>query len=56
MRYWQAGKEKSLSVGVYPKVSLGDARKKREELLTRLEAQLGQRLLVGVACAGVCNL
>ncbi len=26
MRYWQAGKEKSLSIGVYPKVSLSDAR------------------------------
>ena len=40
MRYWQAGKEKSLSVGVYPKVSLGDARKKREELRKQLEADL----------------
>jgi hypothetical protein len=32
MRYWQSGKEKSLSVGVYPKVPLGDARKKRDEV------------------------
>ena len=27
MRYWQAAKEKSLSIGVYPKVTLSDARK-----------------------------
>lgn len=40
MRYWQAGKEKSLSIGVYPKVSLSDARKKREELRKQLEADL----------------
>lgn len=40
MRYWQAGKEKSLSVGVYPKVSLSDARKKRGELREQLQADL----------------
>jgi integrase len=40
MRYWQAGKEKSLSIGVYPKVTLSDARKKREELRKQLEADL----------------
>lgn len=40
MRYWQASKEKSLSIGVYPKVSLSDARKKREELRKQLEADL----------------
>jgi len=40
MRYWQAGKEKSLSIGVYPKISLSDARKKREELRKQLEADL----------------
>ena len=40
MRYWQAGKEKSLSIGVYPKVALSDARKKREELRKQLEADL----------------
>jgi integrase len=40
MRYWQAGKEKSLSVGVYPQVSLSDARKKREELRKQLQADL----------------
>lgn len=40
MRYWQAGKEKSLSVGVYPKVSLSDARKKGEELRKQLQADL----------------
>lgn len=27
MRYWQAEKEKYLSLGVYPKVSLSDARR-----------------------------
>jgi integrase len=40
MRYWQAGKEKSLSIGVYPKVTLSGARKKREELRKQLEADL----------------
>jgi integrase len=40
MRYWQAEKEKSLSIGVYPKVSLGDARKKRDELRKQLQADL----------------
>ena len=40
MRYWQAGKEKSLSVGVYPRVSLGDARKRRDELRRQLQADL----------------
>lgn len=40
MRYWQAGKEKSLSLGVYPKVSLSDARKRRDELRQQLQADL----------------
>ncbi len=40
MRYWQAAKEKSLSIGVYPKVTLSDARKKREELRKHLQADL----------------
>jgi integrase len=40
MRYWQAGKEKSLSLGVYPRVSLSDARKKRDELRKQLQADL----------------
>ena len=40
MRYWQAGIEKSLSVGVYPKVSLSDARKKRSEVCGQLQADL----------------
>lgn len=40
MRFWQAGKEKSLSVGVYPKVSLADARKKRDEIAKQLLADL----------------
>jgi integrase len=40
MRYWQSGKEKSLSIGVYPQVSLSDARKKREELRKQLQADL----------------
>lgn len=40
MRYWQAGKEKSLSLGVYPKISLSDARKKRDELRRLLQAGL----------------
>jgi len=40
MRYWQADKEKSLSLGVYPKVTLSDARKKRDELRKQLQADL----------------
>ena len=40
MRYWQAGIEKSLSAGVYPKVSLSDARKKRSEVCGQLQANL----------------
>jgi hypothetical protein len=40
MRYWQAAKEKFLSIGIYPKVSLGDARKRRDELRKQLEANL----------------
>jgi integrase len=31
LRYWLAGKEKSLSLGVYPSVSLKEARAKRDE-------------------------
>ncbi|MFM0659895.1 tyrosine-type recombinase/integrase [Paraburkholderia sediminicola] len=37
MRYWIAGKEKSLSLGVYPKISLVDARARRAELQTQLK-------------------
>jgi len=40
MRYWLAGKEKSLSIGVYPKVTLSDGRKKRDELRKQLDADL----------------
>ncbi len=40
LRYWQADKEKSLSLGVYPKVSLSDVRKKRDELRKQLQADL----------------
>ena len=40
MRYWRAGKEKSLSVGVYPRVTLSEARIKRDELRNQLDADL----------------
>jgi integrase len=40
MRYWQVEKEKSLSLGVYPDVSLSDARKKRDEIRKQLDAGL----------------
>jgi integrase len=40
IRYWQAEKEKSLSVGVYPKVSLSDARKKRDVMRKQLDSDL----------------
>lgn len=39
-RYWYADKEKSLSLGVYPNVTLSDARKKRDEMRKQLEANL----------------
>jgi len=40
MRYWQAGKEKSLSIGVYPRITLSEAREKQEELRKQLDADL----------------
>lgn len=40
LRYWQAGKEKSLSLGVYPVVSLKDARGKRDEQRKLLNSNL----------------
>lgn len=40
MRYWQARKEKSLSIGVFPNVSLSTARGKREDLRKQLESDL----------------
>ena len=40
MRYWQAGKEKSLSLGVYPKVGLKDARGKRDAIHQQLQSGL----------------
>lgn len=40
LRYWQAGKEKSLSLGVYPSVSLKDARIKRDSERKVLDANL----------------
>ncbi|MFA5913894.1 MAG: integrase arm-type DNA-binding domain-containing protein [Burkholderiales bacterium] len=39
-RYWQRGKEKSLSLGVYPKVSLAKARESCERERQRLAANL----------------
>lgn len=40
LRYWIAGKEKSLSLGVYPNVSLKAARAKRDAERRRLESNL----------------
>ena len=40
LRYWLAGKEKSLSLGVYPKVGLKAARKKRDDERNRLDSKL----------------
>ena len=40
LRYWQGGKEKSLSMGVYPSVSLKEARAKRDEQRKLLDANL----------------
>ena len=37
LRFWEGGKERQISLGVYPEISLNEARKKRDELqeLTR---------------------
>ena len=35
LRFWENGKEKQISLGVYPEVSLNLARVKRDELQTR---------------------
>lgn len=40
LRYWLAGKEKSLSLGVYPAVSLKKARARRDEERKRLDNNL----------------
>jgi len=40
LRYWLGGKEKSLSLGVYPATNLKDARKKREAERKRLDTNL----------------
>lgn len=40
LRYWLAGKEKSLSVGVYPVVTLKEARKRRDDERGRLDKGL----------------
>lgn len=40
LRYWQDGKEKSLSLGVYPHVKLKDARTKRDAMQQQLRAGL----------------
>jgi integrase len=40
IRYWLGGKEKSLSLGVYPKVGLKDARKKMEVERTHLSGKI----------------
>lgn len=40
LRYWLAGKEKSLSLGTYPEVSLKKARAKRDDERKRLDSNL----------------
>lgn len=40
LRYWLAGKEKSLSLGVYPSVKLKEARAKRDDQRKLLEGNL----------------
>jgi integrase len=40
LRYWIARKEKSLSLGIYPFISLKEARSKRDELRKQLESNL----------------
>lgn len=40
VRYWRGGKEKSLSLGVYPGIGLGEARKRCKAERTRLDGGL----------------
>jgi hypothetical protein len=40
MRYWQAGKEKSLSLGVYPDISIKGARALRDNIREQLKSGL----------------
>lgn len=40
LRYWIDGKEKSISLGVYPAVSLDEAREKRDDERKHLKAEL----------------
>ena len=40
LRYWLAGKEKSLSLGVYPRIGLKEARRRRDVELKRLDNNL----------------
>ena len=40
LRYWREGKEKSLSLGVYPEVGLKDARQKLEVERRHLNANV----------------
>ncbi len=40
LRYWLAGKEKSLSLGVYPRIGLREARRRRDVELKRLDNNL----------------
>lgn len=40
LRYWLAGKEKSLSLGVYPSITLKEARAKRDEQRKLLDGNL----------------
>lgn len=40
LRYWLAGKEKSLSLGVYPRIGLKEARRRRDIELKRLDNNL----------------
>lgn len=38
VRYWQGGKEKKITLGDYPAVSLQDARRKRDEIKARVKS------------------
>ena len=40
LRYWIGGKEKSISLGVYPRIGLAEARKKRDAERRHLDDNL----------------
>ncbi|MGV3510723.1 MAG: Arm DNA-binding domain-containing protein [Novosphingobium sp.] len=56
MKYRVDGKEKRLSIGAYPENSLSDARKRRDKVRGRVEAENTFRIVAAEYCAIPNNL